>query len=416
MKFTKNSKILMDFFFHNKCINHVPLTNKTKQILQKIFHEFQNAHEYLENKKKKEELLFYKMNITKISTIRQIPKPTQFNANSFPAIVREHIDEYIEYTLSYTFSLFEREITIHFMVEEEDVELHIDKYNAYVEKIFMWLYFVNDYASKKCAKKLTLYLYLISLTKELPESNISILDQNHVNTAFTYTCPVVSEIVVFRKEEWFKVLMHETFHNFALDFSDMNNNNCHNKILSIFPVESEVNLYEAYTEFWAEILNATFFSYFSLHNKQNVQEFLETCEYFINFERTYSFFQLAKALRFMGLVYKDLYLPSSHIERKTLYKENSNVLAYYIIKTILLNNYQGFFEWCSKNNLSLLQFKKTVGNLDQLCLFIERNYKTKSMLYGVKCAEDMYFDKKKITGKKMKFIWNNMRMSICEMG
>ena len=37
MKFTKNSKILMDFFFHNKCINHVPLTNKTKQILQKMF-------------------------------------------------------------------------------------------------------------------------------------------------------------------------------------------------------------------------------------------------------------------------------------------------------------------------------------------------------------------------------------------
>ena len=416
MKFTKNSKILMDFFFHNKCINHVPLTNKTKQIMQKIFRELQTAHEYLENKKKKEEALFYRLKITKISTIRQIPKPTQFNVNSFPAAIRDHIDEHIEYTLSYTFSLFEREITIHFIVEEEDVELHIDKYNAYVEKIFMWLYFVNVYASKKCAKKLTLYLYLISPTKTLPESNISILDQNHVNTAFTYTCPVVSEIVVFRKEEWFKVLMHETFHNFSLDFSDMNMNVCHNKILSIFPVDSQVNLYEAYTEFWAEILNAAFCSYFSLKNKPNIQEFFKNCEYFINFERTYSFFQLAKALRFMGLVYKDLYLPSSHIERKTLYKENSNVLAYYIIKTILLNNYQGFFEWCSKNNLSLLQFKKTVGNLDQLCLFIERNYKTKSMLYGVKCAEDMYFDKKKITGKKMKFIWNNMRMSICEMG
>ena len=38
------------------------------------------------------------------------------------------------------------------------------------------------------------------------------------------------------------------------------------------------------------------------------------------------------------------------------------------------------------------------------------------MLYGVKCAEDMYFDRKKVSGKKMKFIWNNMRMSICEMG
>ena len=72
----------------------------------------------------------------------------------------------------------------------------------------------------------------------LPSTNIEILNSSHVNTAFTRTCPKKSEIVVFRKEEWFKVFIHESFHNFGLDFSDMNNAECTSRILDIFPVNS----------------------------------------------------------------------------------------------------------------------------------------------------------------------------------
>jgi hypothetical protein len=67
--------------------------------------------------------------------------------------------------------------------------------------------------------------------------------------------------------------MHETFHNFALDFSDMNSQStiCKERILSIFPVNSNVNLYEAYTEFWAEFMNALFCSYYLTMNKMSKQ-------------------------------------------------------------------------------------------------------------------------------------------------
>ena len=84
-----------------------------------------------------------------------------------------------------------------------------------------------------------MYIYFTSLKKKLPNSNIHILGENNVNTAFTHTCPVNSEIVIFRKEEWFKVLMHETFHNFALDFSNMNTEQCHLFIKNIFPLNSK---------------------------------------------------------------------------------------------------------------------------------------------------------------------------------
>jgi hypothetical protein len=283
----------------------------------------------------------------------------------------------------------------------------------------MWLYILNQYASKQCANSLVIYLYFTSLEKRIPNSNIFILDEINVNTAFTTTCPKDSEIVVFRKEEWFKVFIHETFHNFALDFSDMNNNEANKCILDIFKVESNVNLYEAYTEFWAEIMNALFCSFFSLKNKNDIDDFLSNAEFFINFERTFSFFQLVKTLDFMGLTYKDLYSETerSRMLRENLYKEKTNVLSYYIIKTVLINNYQGFLSWCKTNNLSLLQFKKTIKNQSDFCNFIANHYKSSSMLNGVTETKSFLNDIRKKSKKiNLSYILSNLRMSICELG
>jgi hypothetical protein len=158
-----------------------------------------------------------------------------------------------------------------------------------------------------------------------------------------------------------------------------------------------------------------------LKDKTNVDDFLTNSIFFINFERTFSFFQLVKTLNFMGLQYSDLYSDTeqSRVLRENLYKEKTNVLAYYIIKNVLIDNYQGFLNWCKKNNLSILQFKKTKTNQIEFCRFIEKNYKTKSVLNGVK--ETQHFlhninttNKKK--EKNMDFILSNLRMSICELG
>jgi hypothetical protein len=418
MKLSKESKALMSHFIKNKCINHSRPTKKTNAILIKLYNELRIANAFIQNRKREQGSSFYKLNVTKLSTASQIPKPQQFNATSFPEEIRRQIDTAISYDLSYTFSLFDREVKIHFLVEDENPELELQKYNDYVDKILTWLYIINEYGSKKCSKKLTLFIYMTSLNKEIPSSNIHILDQINVNTAFTFTCPVVSEIVVFRKEEWFKVLMHETFHNFALDFSDMNISEHNKKILRVFDVESEVNLFEAYTEFWAEIMNAVFCSFYLLKDKDREDEFLSSCEFFINFERTYGFFQMVKTLKFMGLRYKDLYSKSheSTVLRETMYKEKSNILSYYIITLILMNNYQGFLSWCDDNNLSLLQFKKTPRNLDLFCSFIEKNYKTASMLKGVDCMETAFNTLERKKTKRSVFLLKNMRMSICEMG
>jgi hypothetical protein len=410
MNLSKQSKELMLFFSKNKHLNYVKQSNKTNAILRELYNEIQQASNYAKKQIK------YKHTIKKILTATQITKPQNFNAKSFPELVRNHIDELMMSEICYYFSLYDRNVKVFFTVENDNIELEIEQYNKYIETIATWLYILNIYASKECAKTLNIYFYFTSLEKNLPTSNIHILDEINVNTAFTTTCPSDSEIVVFRKEEWFKVFIHETFHNFGLDFSNMNNDIINGCITNIYKVNSEVNAYEAYTEFWAEIMNALFCSYYATTNN-DIHEFLSNYEFYINFERTYSLFQLVKTLDFMGLQYKDLYsnTKQSVILRENLYKENTHVLAYYIIKAVLINNYQGFLNWCKTNNLSLLDFKKTIGNQKQFCKFVEKNYKIQSLLDGIHNSQ-IFLSKLKKKKWNNNFILSNMRMSICELG
>jgi hypothetical protein len=215
--------------------------------------------------------------------------------------------------------------------------------------------------------------------------------------------------------------MHETMHNFALDFSDMNYKEVDDKIVELFPVATRGNSFEAYTEFWAEIMNAVFCSYYMMSGKEKhpYDEFVKNFEFFINFEKAFGIFQMVKTLHFMGLEYSDLYSSSekSKMMRRTMYKEKSNVLSYYVIKCILINNYPSFLLWCKTNNLSILQFKKTSLNQNEFCKYIQKNYKTREMLNGIDNTQ-LFFNKisMKKNNKNLQYLLSNLRMSICELG
>jgi hypothetical protein len=420
MFLTKESNKLMSFFIEHNCIAHISQSKKTDIILEKLYREIVEGVSYINRLKSKKGHLFYKLKTAEITSIKQIPKPSTFSPNSFPEEVRKHIDEYSLSMLSYSFHLFDRNIHIFFLTEDGTPEQHIETYNNYVDYMLVWLYIVNANSSKSCAEDCKIYIYHTSLLKQLPTSNMDILDRQHVNTAFTRTCPQESEIVVFRKEEWFKSFMHETFHNFGLDFSNMDQTACNEKILSIFPVSSEVNLFESYTEFWARIMNALFCSYISMKNKEDVDEFLTNAEFFIRLERTFAFFQLTKVLNFMDMRYKNMYEKTRFSDRirRTMFKENTNVLSYYILTTVLLNSYQSFLGWCNSNNTMLLHFKKTTSNISDFCHFIEKKYKTSSMLDGVECMEKLLVRTKRSLKKEksMGYLLKNLRMTICELG
>jgi hypothetical protein len=399
MRITENSKLLISFFMQNKFITNKKITANTKIILRVLYEDITNAY----NQK-----LTYNMKINKIDRVSDIPRPKTLTLNGLPETISKSIYNKLLTCITYTFSLYNRTIVIKFVVEETDPDINI--YNRSVDTIIMWLYILNKYSSPNCSKVITIYLYLTSLRKKLPNNKIDVLNENNVNTAFTTSCQYNTEIVIFRSEEWLKVLLHETFHSFGLDFSDMNTTKCNKEILGLFKVSSKVNLYEAYVECWAEIMNALFCSFFIMKNKLDFEEFVLNAEILVNIERYYSFFQMVKTLKFMGLNYVDLY---SGNERVGLYKEKTSVLSYYIIKLILINNFQDFLEWCYTYNNSLLQFNKTFQNQMRFCEFIKRHYKTKTFIKDISNTETFL---NKLKKKENEYLLTNMRMSICELG
>ena len=139
MKISKNSKLLMSFFTKNKYINHIDQTNRTDQIIELLYADILNAYNYLLKIKQTRGSKFYNITTKKIHSSTQITRPQNFNSNSFPEEVRKHIDELSLTELCYNFSLFNRNIKIYFITEDDNIELKLDVYNKNFDAIIMWL-------------------------------------------------------------------------------------------------------------------------------------------------------------------------------------------------------------------------------------------------------------------------------------
>jgi len=404
------SIMLEKYFSYNK--NYKKKYNLNS--FSKIYNDINDGFNFIEKNKNNN---FYKILIE-----NNLQNPYDFN--SIPLIVRENIENNLFYCLSYEFILIEKKIKIYFILDKPITKKIIQKYTNFIFLMTVWLYIISKYSSQECSKKLNIYIYLSSSLKQLPTSNI-ILNQEHANTAFTR---LFSEIIIFRQEEWFKVFIHETIHNFNFDFSNMNTQKCNQIIKNIFLVNSNVNLYESYTEFWARIINISFISYIytntnkntnmntniNINVNTNINNFTKVFEKLINIEISYSMFQMIKILDHMNLTYDDLI---NNFQEN--YKESTNILSYFILANILIYNYVDFLTWCDDNNNNLYNFKKTNKNIFGFCQFIKNKYNDNKFLQNYDDIFKIFLQNKNKNkdkkNKKINYLMNNMRMTIYEL-
>lgn len=264
---------------------------------------------------------------------------------------------------------------------------------------------LHQYASSECVSKINIVIYLTPFKKVLPDNSIAILDVENANSAVTLACHNPGEIIIYRKEEWFKVFIHETFHSFGLDFSTLHCNTFITNFRGLFPISSTFNIAETYTEIWAEIINCVFISYFSA--KDDFDLFLDYCEFLLQLERIFSLYQCQKILEYMGLEYKHLYSSDNNsvIARNNLYKEKTNIFAYYILKSLLMNNYIDFLKWCDVHNTAFVQFTKTENNLHFFFKYIKGKHNSTNFLLELENTSFL-----KVSSKLVK----TMRMSVVE--
>jgi hypothetical protein len=218
--------------------------------------------------------------------------------------------------------------------------------------------------------------------KERPAGDDAVISAIHANTGLTRNCETHGEIVVYRTEEWFKVFIHESMHNFNMDFIDIDLKSANEQLRRTFCIpHDDILLFETYTETWARIINTIFNTYFRDHDNDNTDA-TTTRPHFIRAVREklaenamFYAYQAVKVLDIMGLKYAHITVQSAENTEmcRKRYAEDTNVYAYYILGGILSVNAMPFISWCCENNSgSSIRFSRSAGNLPRFVDFIGR--------------------------------------------
>ena len=419
MKFSKQSKEYMELFIPYMDTFIKKQNVKVKKQLDLILKII-----YINLQRSSFKFKYMMLNHTLYKNLISIDKNDDLLKDSFlaslfvPKNIQKNIVKTTTYKLHYRFTVETQKVNVIFGIPSI---LNIEKYDVFIKNIFMWLQMIKYLAPKSCHSPLDIIIFPTAYKKHLPSNEIDVLSPLHINSAVTLNCSSKNKILIFRKEEWFKVFVHETFHNYNLDFSHLDMMTLNKNLHKIFPLKIEFNAYEAYSEFWATIINSVICSFNMVEkdDDEDFETFVLYTELCISFERIFSLVQCVKILKYMNLEYIDLHKPTRghQIIRDILYKEKTSVFSYYILKTILLNNYEDFLYWCYFQNIPhFIKFKPTRLNMKQFVEFINKHYKNPQMLQSLKTAKTIYNKICKHTSKKsLNKILNTTRMTICEL-
>lgn len=229
---------------------------------------------------------------------------------------------------------------------------------------------------KECSEKsLNVYFYMTPFKKRRPATNASgddaILSAMHVNTGLTRNCETHGEIVVYRAEEWFKVFVHESMHNFNMDFINVDLRAANQQLRRVFCIPHEdLLLFETYTEVWARIINTMFNVYFDDSTSVSQTHFIRSVREKLSRNTVFYAYQADKVLNVMNLKYANITILSAEnteVCRKR-YAEDTNVYAYYILGGILSVYALPFISWCCENNnarVSAIRFSRQSGSVSK---------------------------------------------------
>uniref|UniRef100_A0A6C0H7S8 Uncharacterized protein n=1 Tax=viral metagenome TaxID=1070528 RepID=A0A6C0H7S8_9ZZZZ len=251
-----------------------------------------------------------------------------------PKKIKEYIINNIKNIIQTEIIIDNQKINFVFFIENKNYS--VNKFENYVQNMSIWLKIMNKLCkNNQCnSLNLSIYIYFTKLKKKLPNKKKEMIDEYHVNGGYTETCAKINnEIVIYRSEEWFKVFIHETIHNRSFDFSDSSDNELrpfHQKILNLYKINSNVNLYEAYTETWARIIYILLISF----NNQSKINYINKIDSMMKKEEKYMATNCSKIMKHFDITPNDFYSGKA----KNIYKENTNVLSYYFLTYIFFIN------------------------------------------------------------------------------
>lgn len=327
-----------------------------------------------------------------VKSNQKVPKsPEKMSSKYFPYEIQELIHRKSDKCTQINLLTPLRKIHIDliFIKDEDYSQSQIDKY---MNLLVLWFSFLDIITPNHNVNKvLEIKIYLTKERKIFPPQNIE-LSSKHVNSALTYLCQEKGDILIYREEEWFKVLLHECIHSYCLDFSNIDQNALHQCLQKKFPIEIHDPHYsETYTEVWAEIMNVALLS-FSKHFETFSLQF----EFYLQIEITHSISKATQLLRRNNSSFERL-------REKTIFKQNTHVYEYHILKTILLFSSDNFLMFCLYNNGEMMiPFVNNKNTMTLLCKVIGRSYENPTFFKSIKKLEELQVN-------------TSLRMSLCEL-
>lgn len=280
-------------------------------------------------------------NIKLESTTSKHQKPTLDNGSFLDQTIYNHIanTKYITYTFKILIDKTFCKIEVF-----SETEINVKEYASFF-KVFLYICCKN---SDNPASQYHFQIILTDFKKSLPTNEI--VQPIHINSGYSILSQ--NKVLLFRKEEFIKVFIHECFHNFCLDFSDINGINYREMFTPLFHIPSDYLIFESLCEFWARTINVAIISYYTKPNA-SYKEFEKLMTVNLNIERIYSLCKMKEYLQNFNLTYRDIL--NGTIKE---YQEDTNGFCYYVLSSLLLYYYEQTMHWFIKNNDTLLQFKK----------------------------------------------------------
>jgi hypothetical protein len=220
-------------------------------------------------------------------------------------------------------------------------ELSIKNLDLIVEKMLLVLQLIIAISNNESRNGQHVTFFLTPFQKKL-NSNTNVLGAKNVNSGFTYPYLKTGVTFIYRKEEFFKVFIHESIHYYGIDkalhkdFSnDAKYNINYNKFINSFNIRPQdianIGINEALTEYWTFIIYLIAQSY---KKSITLANFIYEFENSYKLELLHIIFQVVKILNYNKLTYSEFLTKYSK-----QYKETSHIFSYYIVKTLLVYNH-----------------------------------------------------------------------------
>jgi len=303
---------------------------------------------------------------TTILKEKTIEKSLNIEDNDYlPSYIKSYINNkrnviHIKYKLNF----YNKNVLINYYLVDDnksEEELHND-----INFLAQFVYLMYNITKYKHTNNI-FYIYLTNFKKELGSNNI--IDVQNINSGVCYFNDINRKILIYRKEEYIKVFIHEFLHSCHIDKYLHQNTNTNTNIYENFNFDykkTKITLNETYTEFWCNIIYISIFSY-NLSKNSTINNYINIFDELMEKQVYFSVLQSVKILNIYNIKYLDTINNTVHN-----YSEGTHALSYYYFKSLLLFKYKNVMNMCEKN---IIANETTKENIEKYLIKIRNNKK-----------------------------------------